>query len=112
MINFDITIVKNDDFKTVGFHVYAEKKQIFSWGCASDMYYNKRIAVNPENLDKVMELVNIKTKIAVLEESKHDWFGIAKENGVDTNRGYKFTIIDEKTNALDKRMLNIINSFK
>lgn len=31
MMNFDITIVKNDDFKTVGFHVYAEKKQIFSW---------------------------------------------------------------------------------
>lgn len=32
MMNFNITIVKNDDFKTVGFHVYAEKKQIFSWG--------------------------------------------------------------------------------
>lgn len=44
-MNFNITIVKNDDFKTVGFHVYAEKKQIFSWGCASDMYYNKKIAV-------------------------------------------------------------------
>lgn len=54
MMNFNITIVKNDDFKTVGFHVYAEKKQIFSWGLASDMYYNKKIAVNPEHLDKVM----------------------------------------------------------
>lgn len=42
MMNFNITIVKNDDFKTVGFHVYAEKKQIFSWGLASDMYYNKK----------------------------------------------------------------------
>ena len=112
MMNFDITIVKNDDFKTVGFHVYAEKKQIFSWGCASDMYYNKRIAVNPENLDKVMELVTIKTKIAVLEESTPDWFDIARENGIDTNRGYKFTKIEEKTNNLNKRLLNIINSFK
>lgn len=27
MMNFNITIVKNDDFKTVGFHVYAEKKE-------------------------------------------------------------------------------------
>lgn len=112
MMNFDITIVKNDDFKTVGLHVYAEKKQIFSWGCASYMYYNKKIAVNPEHLDKVMELVNIKTKIAALEESKHDWFDIAKENGVDLNRSYKFTKIEEKTNNLNKRLLNIINSFK
>lgn len=76
------------------------------------MYYNKKIAVNPEHLDKVMELVNIKTKIAALEESKHDWFDIAKENSVDLSRGYKFTIIDEKTNNLNKRLLNIINSFK
>ncbi|UWF81113.1 MAG: hypothetical protein [Bacteriophage sp.] len=78
----------------------------------SDMYYNKKIAVNPEHLDKVMELVNIKTKIAALEESKHDWFDIAKENGVDINRGYKFTKIEEKTSNLNKRLLNIINSFK
>lgn len=81
-------------------------------GGASNMYYNKIIAVNPEHLDKVMELVNIKTKIAALEESKHDWFDIAKENGVDLNRGYKFTKIEEKTNNLNKRLLNIINSFK
>ena len=59
-----------------------------------------------------MELVNIKTKIAALEESRHDWFDIAKENGVDINRGYKFTKIEEKTNNLNKRLLNIINSFK
>lgn len=76
------------------------------------MYYNKIIAVNPEHLDKVMELVNIKTKIAALEESKYDWFDIAKENGVDLNRGYKFAKIEEKTNNLNKRLLNIINSFK
>ena len=112
MMNFNITIVKNDDFKTVGFHVYAEKEQIFSWGCASDMYYNKKITAKPEHMDKVMELVNIKTKIATLEESKHDWFDIAKENGVDLSCVYRFTIIDEKTSNLNKRLLNIINSFK
>ena len=112
MMNFNITIVKNDDFKTVGFHVYAEKEQIFSWGSASDMYYKKKITAKPEHMDKVMELVNIKTKIATLEESKHDWFDIAKENGVDLSCVYRFTIIDEKTSNLNKRLLNIINSFK
>lgn len=72
---------------------FMQKRNKSFWGCASDMYYNKKIAVNPEHLDKVMELVNIKTKIAALEESRHDWFDIAKENGVDINRGYKFTKI-------------------
>lgn len=89
-----------------------KRNKSFLGGGASDMYYNKIIAVNSEHLDKVMELVNIKTKIAALEESKHDWFDIAKENGVDLNRGYKFTKIEEKTNNLNKRLLNIINSFK
>lgn len=112
MMNFNITIVKNDDFKTVGFHVHVENRQIFSWGCSSDMYYNKNVTIEPKHIETVMELVKIKTKLAVLEDSKRDWFDIAKENGVDLNRGYKFTKIEEKTNALNKRMLNIINSFK
>ena len=79
MINFNITIVKNDDFKTVGFHVYAEKEQIFSWGCASDMYYNKKITAKPEHMDKVMELVktqaelhslNLQSKIGLTSQGK------------------------------------------
>ena len=109
MMNFNITIVKNDDFKTVGFHVYAEKEQIFSWG---DMYYNKKITAKPEHMDKVMELVKTQAELSLLESSIQDWFDIASENGIDTNRGYKFTNIEEKTNNLNKRLLNIINSFK
>lgn len=112
MMNFNITIVKNDDFKTVGFHVYAEKEQIFSWGCASDMYYNKKITAKPEHMDKVMELVKTQAELSFLESSIQDWFDIARENGIDTNRGYKFTKIEEKTNNLNKHLLNIINSFK
>ena len=112
MMNFNITIVKTDDFKTVGFHVYAEKEQIFSWGCASYMYYNKKITAKPEHMDKVMELVKTQAELSFLESSIQDWFDIASENGIDTNRGYKFTKIEEKTNNLNKRLLNIINSFK
>lgn len=91
---------------------FMQKRNKSFLGGVQVIYYNKIIAVNHEHLDKVMELVNIKTKIATLEESKHDWFDIAKENGVDLNRGYKFTKIEEKTNNLNKRLLNIINSFK
>ena len=43
MMNFNITIVKNDDFKTVGFHVYAESKHALLRGLKPQTYFGGNV---------------------------------------------------------------------
>lgn len=102
-------IVKNNDFKTVGFEVTASGKTLFSWGVAPvSMYFCKEINCN-DWMTEIFELVNLKAKISEQDSFPRNFFqclenSITMEDGVGYDLGY----VDEKKKRNIEKMENII----
>lgn len=114
MTKIQFSIVKNNDFATIGFHVYFGNHRAFTWGIADEpsLYYVKKQDANEESMEKILELMNLEREHRIREDFVRDFFETAKTNGIDVTRGYKFNYNDEKFAAITKRISNIINSFK
>lgn len=114
MTKIQFSIVKNNDFATIGFHVYFGNHRTFTWGIADEpsLYYVKKQDANEESMEKILELMNLEREHRIREDFVRDFFETAKANGIDVTRGYKFNSYDEKLSAITKRISNIINSFK
>lgn len=114
MTTIQFSIVKNNDFATIGFHVYFGNHRTFTWGISevSSLYYVKKQDANEESIAMILELIALDKERRIREDFIMDFFATAKANGIDVTRGYKFDINDEKLAAIEKRISNIINSFK
>ena len=114
MTTIQFSIVKNNDFVTIGFHVYFGNQCAFTWGIADEqsLYYVKKQDANEESINKILELIGLEKERRVRQDFIMDFFATAKANGIDVTRGYKFDINDEKLAKIEKRISNIINSFK
>lgn len=113
-MNIQFSIVRNDDFETIGFHVYFGGHRAFTWGLADEtsLYHVKKHDANEESMSKILELIELDKEIRVRQCFYLEFYQTAKENGIDTERGYMFTYTEEKLAAVKKRISNIINSFK
>jgi hypothetical protein len=62
MTKIQFSIVKNNDFATIGFHVYFGNHRTFTWGIADEpsLYYVKKQDANEESMEKILELMNWK----------------------------------------------------
>ena len=114
MTKIQFSIVKNNDFATIGFHIYIGNHRVFTWGIADEpfLYYVKKQDANEESMEKILELMNLEREHRTREDFVRDFFETAKANGIDVTRGYKFQFNDEKLAAITNRICNIINSFK
>ena len=114
MTKIQVSIVKNNDFTTIGFHVYLGNHRAFTWGIADEpsLYYVKKQDANEESMEKILELMKLERERIMREDFVSDFFETAKENGIDVTRGYKFNYNDGILSAITKRMSNTINSFK
>ena len=109
-----ISIVKNDDFATVGFQATCKGVAMFSFGISptNTALYVKQREATGEDMEKVCELIYLHTRLTYLEGFVMNWFSIATNNGMKLEKGIKFTETDKAIANCKKRIENIINTFK
>ena len=113
-------IVKNDEFKTIGFQVEDNNGHtLFSWGIShnSPFYFVKEL--NAEDyINTIFRLVQVQASLDEYGYRGHNfvtlWFRIAQEGnylkkGVDA---VKMTQLDETIERLDKELKRLIESIK
>ena len=109
-----ISIVKNDDFQTVGFQATCKGVPMFTFGLSptnSALYVKQREATG-EDMVKVRELMYLQTRLTYLEGFVMNWFNTATSNGMKLDDGIKFTERDKAVADCKKRIEEIINTFK
>lgn len=113
----EATIIKNDEFKTIGLVVKHAKVEIFSWGITCpDFYFSKTINAD-EHMADIMRLVHLQQECRYREHEFHaDWFGVAtdeKNDGrIKIEGGVHFTESDEKCAQRKKTIKHIIERIK
>ena len=114
MTTIQFSIVKNNDFATIGFHVTIGNERTFTWGIAAEpsMYYVKTQDADNESLHKILELMELDKERRIRENFIYEFFDTVKANGMETSKGIRFESNDGKIAAINKRISNIINSFK
>lgn len=111
------TIVKNDDFETVGFEVTVNGKRVFGWGISpqNPIYWTKPVCV--ENwYTEIFALVALQAKRNEQCDFVSDFFETAQSNPeikkILENSGVNMTKHDEKCKRTEEKMLNIIKKIK
>ena len=107
------TIVKNDNFETIGFEVRAENTDndvIFAWGISpSPMYYVKSV-INSELEFIVSELIKLQSKHYKLESLSSLFSGVIAGT-VDANRRIAYNIkIEDQIKQVENAMKGYIDS--
>lgn len=109
-----ISIVKNDDFETVGFQATCKGVAMFMFGISptNTALYVKHREATMEDMEKVRELIYLHTRQNYLEDFVMNWFDIATSNGMKLEKGIKFTETEKQLQVCKKRIESIINTFK
>lgn len=108
------TIVKNDNFETIGLEVRSAQKLLFSWGVSpsSPIYWVKEIDAN-KYIQDIFELVRIEVKIREAKQFVGDFFEVAKINELlKDNQPVRFEENKARIERLENKMLSIIQSIK
>ena len=111
------TLVKNDNFETIGFEVTANDKKVFSWGTSpqSPFYWTKSICVK-DWYNEIFELVSLKAKYNEQLNFINDFFETAQSNpkikNILENSGVNMSNHDAKIKSVEKKMLDIIKNIK
>jgi hypothetical protein len=105
-------IVKDNDFKTIGFEVTASAKTLFKWGISpsSPSYWTKEINVN-DWMTEIFALVRLDAELGELLEFKRKFFELAGDSGmIEEGRGVNFEKHDEKVKREIEMIANIIKN--
>lgn len=104
-------VVKNNDFKTVGFEVTSGDHTIFLWGVApcSALYFQKEVDVNKYMAD-ITRLIKLETMMNCFLGFKRNFFQVLEDSGVNKHNGYNLSSIDNEIDNIALKMDNIINS--
>lgn len=108
------TIVKNDNFETIGFEVRAENTDndvIFAWGISpSPMYYVKSV-INSELEFIVSELIKLQSKRYTLKNFSSLFFGvIADTEDANSKIAYNMKSIEDQIKQVENAMKAYIDS--
>ena len=104
-------IAKNDGFKTVGFRVTSNGKDIFKWGVAPDagFYFIKEISTKDWETD-IIALVQLSEKLRMLQRFHSDFFSIVVKNETARGLSYNFQDIDAEAKKTESAIENIISN--
>jgi len=104
-------LVKDNDFKTIGFEVTSNGVRVFNYGIAPQTTtYTKEINVTNYMTD-IFELVRVKTRISELNKFMRTFFEIAKENDMlKKDQGIDFKIIKIEIEQNERKLKNIIDN--
>lgn len=105
-------VVKNNEFQTIGFEVTASAKTLFSWGVSpsSPLYWTKPVNVD-DWMTEIFELVRIKAQISEAKNFVHDFFEVAKINGlIEDGQAVKFEANKVRLERLESKLENIVKN--
>ncbi len=109
------TLVKDDNFKTIGFEVEANGRRVFGWGISpkSPLYWIKEINAKAWS-DEIFTLIELQARISEQRDFRHDFFEVARTSDaikeVLADTGVHMTAHEEKCKRTEERMLSIIYS--
>ena len=108
------TIVKNDNFETIGFEVRTENTSndvIFAWGISpSPMYYVKSVIIE-ELVFIVFELVKLQSKHDTLQNFKSLFFGVIDDTEKANGKiPYNMKSIKDQIKQIENAMKGYIDS--
>lgn len=105
-------IVKNNDFKTIGFEVTASARTLFSWGISPCLKSNFQKEVNVDDwMTEIFELVRIQERIREAKSFTREFFDVASKNGI-LKDGLPICFNEnlEKVEMLERTMENIVKN--
>lgn len=109
----EATIVKNDDFQTVGFEIKGEDgKREFYWGITpNSLYYTKSVSLTDEQF---ASFIRISTQLNELRKFQSRFFSIIQlnESVMALETAFNFQDIVKDIENLEKRLELMINSLK
>ena len=108
----EATIVKNDDFQTVGFEIKGKDGREFYWGITpNSLYYTKSIKLTEEQFAK---FIRLSTQLNELKKFQSRFFSIIRINESVTalDTAFNFQDIVRDIENLEKRLELMINSLK
>ena len=113
-------IIKNNEFKTIGFEVIANGEKVFTWGVSTLLKtnYQKEIDVR-EHINAIFRLVELRGRLVALNGYASDFFEALNSatdkdgNKVKHREGIAYTLPDkEKKEELINETLDIINNIE
>lgn len=109
----EATIVKNDDFQTVGFEIKGKDgKREFYWGITpNSLYYIKSIKLTEEQF---ATFIRLSTQLNELKKFQSRFFSIIQlnESVMALETAFNFQDIVRDIENLEKRLELMINSLK
>ena len=108
------TIVKNDNFETVGLHMRTEHT-CYSWGISPTSPFCWTKTFQGDFFEEYMELTQITKEIDMIKDFERRFFDIASASlgyaAID-GKGFKFDKEAERIKALEARRQEIISNLK
>lgn len=109
----EATIVKNDDFQTVGFEIKGKDgKREFYWGITpNSLYYTKTVKLTDEQF---ATFIRLSTQLNELKKFQSRFFSIIQlnESVAALETAFNFQDITRDIENLEKRLELMINSIK
>lgn len=118
------TIIKNDNFETIGFAVMAENTTLYSWGITfTGWNYCKTFDLKDEDIIKVMDLMRMEQEIKDLDRIPTDFMfnSLHKEQKEVIRKaaekgkcqdGFNCKSFRERSEELKAKVEEIIKSYK
>ena len=105
-------VVKDDDFKTIGFEVKQGEHTLYSWGISSQLKSNFQKEVDAKVwIDEIFKLVKLQGVIEEKRNFTRQFFQVAEENGyIKKEQSVKGIKSDDEIEYLQKRIENIVNN--
>lgn len=105
-------IVKNNDFKTIGFEVTVNARTLFSWGIAPvvSMYFIKEVNVK-DWMPEIAHLIKLKGIMETQQDFKSLFFSTLSASGeLKSGFGYNMQAVDERIDQTKHQIENIIKN--
>ena len=106
------TVVKNNQFETIGFEVTANSKTLFSWGVAPVMqlHFVKEVSTD-DWMTEIFELVKLEAKLSEEKNFSRKFFDLAfSENMIKEGKSICFNESKTRIVKLEKSIENIIKN--
>lgn len=105
------TIVKNNEFETIGFEVMQGQSLLYSWGIAPQpTNFTKEVSVKDWSRE-IFQLIKLNGILESQRQFKSAFFKIAEMNGLlEQGQAVNMQVINERIGETEQRVINIIKN--
>ncbi len=105
-------VVKDNEFKTIGFEVISNGRTLFSWGISSTLKSNFQKEINVNDwMVQIFDLVRLEGILQERREAVRNFFEVAGKNDLlKESKGVKCQLFDERIAETERRIESIVNN--